>query len=126
MKFKALLVMPIALLLTGCVTSGNFNKLSSRVDALEGRVSSLEQVVYVKGQPSTPESFVVSKMEKTELSKKEIQTALKNAGFYNGPVDGVIGKKTRAAIRAFQKANGVKPDGVIGKKTETLLLKYLK
>jgi len=36
-----------------------------------------------------------------------------------------MGRKTRKAIRAFQKANGLKPDGVVGEKTKILLLKYL-
>jgi len=56
---------------------------------------------------------------------RQIQTALKNAGFYNGPVDGRIGKKTKAAISAFQKAHGLKADGVAGRKTRAALMKYL-
>ena len=48
---------------------------------------------------------------------KEIQTAVKNAGFYAGAIDGKIGPKTRSAIEEFQKAKGLKADGVVGKKT---------
>ncbi|HTZ11516.1 MAG TPA: peptidoglycan-binding domain-containing protein, partial [Candidatus Margulisiibacteriota bacterium] len=48
---------------------------------------------------------------------KDIQSALKNAGFYAGEVDGKIGPKTKAAIEAFQKANNLKPDGKVGPKT---------
>ena len=33
----------------------------------------------------------------------EVQTALKSAGFYDGPVDDKIGAKTRSAIADFQK-----------------------
>jgi hypothetical protein len=52
-----------------------------------------------------------------------IQTALKNAGFGNllgttGPnqdgVDGIYGRNTKRAIRAYQKANGIKPTGFVG------------
>jgi predicted RNase H-like nuclease (RuvC/YqgF family) len=56
---------------------------------------------------------------------EEIQTALKNAGFYNGSIDGKIGKKTKSAIREFQKANELVVDGVVGDKTWAKLGKYL-
>jgi murein L,D-transpeptidase YcbB/YkuD len=55
----------------------------------------------------------------------DIQTALKNAGFYTGTVDGKIGPKTKKAIEAFQKANNLKPDGKIGPKTWDLLKTHL-
>jgi len=55
----------------------------------------------------------------------EIQTALKNANFYLGAIDGKIGPMTKAAIEAFQKANGLVVDGKVGPKTWQLLSKYL-
>ena len=55
----------------------------------------------------------------------EIQTALKNAGFYTGTVDGKIGAKTKKAVAAFQKANGLTGDGKVGPKTWSILSKYL-
>lgn len=39
---------------------------------------------------------------------KEIQTALKKAGFYAGKIDGRVGPQTRQAIRAFQKSKRTK------------------
>ncbi|MDD5669858.1 MAG: peptidoglycan-binding domain-containing protein [Candidatus Omnitrophica bacterium] len=58
-------------------------------------------------------------------TEKEIQEALKNAGFYTGSVDGKIGPKTKNAIEAFQKANGLKADGKVGPKTWSALSKHL-
>jgi peptidoglycan hydrolase-like protein with peptidoglycan-binding domain len=55
----------------------------------------------------------------------EIQTALKNAGLYEGNVDGKVGPKTKAAIEEFQKANGLTADGKVGPKTWQALVKYL-
>jgi peptidoglycan hydrolase-like protein with peptidoglycan-binding domain len=55
----------------------------------------------------------------------EIQTALKNAGYYTGNIDGKIGKRTKAAIEEFQKANGLKADGKVGPKTWALLSTHL-
>lgn len=55
----------------------------------------------------------------------EIQTALKNANFYIGEVDGKFGPKTKKAISDFQKANGLSADGKVGPKTWGLLSKFL-
>jgi peptidoglycan hydrolase-like protein with peptidoglycan-binding domain len=55
----------------------------------------------------------------------EIQTALKNAGFYAGNIDGKIGPKSKKAIEDFQSANGLKVDGKVGAKTWEALAKYL-
>jgi peptidoglycan hydrolase-like protein with peptidoglycan-binding domain len=56
---------------------------------------------------------------------KEIQAALKNAGFDPGSFDGKIGPRTRQAIKDFQKSKGLVPDGVVGPKTWANLSKYL-
>ena len=56
---------------------------------------------------------------------KEIQTALKNANYYTGTIDGKIGPGTKKAIEEFQKANGLTPDGKVGSKTWTLLSTFL-
>lgn len=60
-----------------------------------------------------------------ELPSRDIQTALQNAGFYNGTIDGKIGPGTRNAIRAFQEANGLTADGVCGRGTWEKLKTYL-
>ena len=54
-----------------------------------------------------------------------VQKALKNLGFYSGPIDGSIGKKTKAAIKEFQRKNNLHPDGKVGPKTWGLLRKAL-
>lgn len=56
---------------------------------------------------------------------REIQTALTNAGFYSGAIDGKIGPKTTKAIEEFQSAKGLKVDGKVGPKTWTALSSYL-
>jgi len=47
----------------------------------------------------------VGLVEGGELNVKALQQALKNAGVYNGKVDGVRGKRTDAAILEFQAAH---------------------
>lgn len=56
---------------------------------------------------------------------REIQMALKNAGYYTGEVDGIKGPLTKRAIEEFQKANGLEADGKVGPKTWAVLGKYV-
>lgn len=56
---------------------------------------------------------------------RQIQTALKNAGYDAGPIDGKIGPKTKKGIKDFQAANGLAVDGKVGPKTWAKLSKYL-
>jgi len=48
---------------------------------------------------------------------RQIQTRLKNWGYYSGEVDGIFGSATEAAVKSFQKKNGLAVDGKVGPKT---------
>ena len=43
----------------------------------------------------------------------QVQRRLASAGYYSGPIDGVVGRGTRRAIRAFERSRGLPVDGVI-------------
>ncbi len=60
-----------------------------------------------------------------EIDVAVVQRVLKKAGCDPGPVDGKLGRKTRAAIRAFQKKEGLAADGRVGYQTLTALARYL-
>ena len=47
----------------------------------------------------------------------QVQTRLKNWGYYFGTVDGVYGSKTEEAVRFFQRKNGLSVDGQVGNQT---------
>ena len=47
----------------------------------------------------------------TLSERKEMQTRLTRAGFDTNGIDGKIGPKTIASVRAYQTANGLIPDG---------------
>ncbi len=51
-----------------------------------------------------------------------IQARLAALGFDPGPIDGIDGPKTDAAIRAFQAARGLAVDGIVGPQTRAALL----
>ncbi len=47
----------------------------------------------------------------------QIQTKLKQWGYYDGSIDGSYGNKTYQAVRRFQSKNGLTVDGIAGTKT---------
>ena len=140
---RRFIIVPLSLLIAGCstVSSGRLNNLETRVSALQVKVESLEQgSSVIEGQAGVSPESAADIKQKSEgvsgspstavvagaLGDRDIQAALKNAGFYTGIIDGKIGKNTRAALREFQKANGLKVDGIAGKKTKGLLSQHLK
>ncbi|MDD5005245.1 MAG: peptidoglycan-binding domain-containing protein [Candidatus Omnitrophica bacterium] len=106
------------------------NKLEERVDRLEqGEVQSGTQINAqpkqgITGGASSAEQPTVKKEVSGIPANEDIQTALKNAGLYDGAVDGKIGPKTRSAIKEFQKQNNLEADGIVGKKTWEVLSKF--
>lgn len=62
-------------------------------------------------------SQALSKYGSSGSEVREIQTKLKNWGYYAGSVDGVYGAETRHAVISFQKKNGLTADGICGTKT---------
>lgn len=65
---------------------------------------------------TSDEAAVVELGAKGELIT-DTQAKLTSLGFDCGTVDGIAGAKTIAAIKAFQKANGLSVDGIAGTKT---------
>ena len=142
--FKVALVLCFILTFYGCATTGR-SSVSQRIGDLEMRVDSLESQMQQQGEDirGLEVSLVGSKdkddllsfedMETAQIkpkavakwTPKNIQLALRNAGFYSGTIDGKIGKLTRSAIVNFQKANGLKADGIVGTKTWSSLSQYL-
>ena len=57
---------------------------------------------------------------------RQIQMALREAGYYKGEIDGKLGPRTKRAIKGFQKAKKLNPDGIAGEKTWEALNQYLK
>jgi hypothetical protein len=51
---------------------------------------------------------------------RNIQTKLKNAHYYDGPIDGILGLKTLTGLHAFQKAKGLPEAGLSMESLEAL------
>ncbi len=54
-------------------------------------------------------------------SVKGVQARLNNLGYDCGPVDGIVGAQTRAAVRRFQADHDLQVDGIAGPKTQKKL-----
>ncbi len=53
----------------------------------------------------------------TDPAVRDLQDALKTLGHNPGPIDGVFGTETEAAVRAFQQSRGLTVDGIVGRVT---------
>ena len=61
----------------------------------------------------------------TAQERKELQTALQTAGFYNSTIDGAFGQNTRRSMSDWQRYNGFKATGVLTtQQRKTLLEEY--
>jgi murein L,D-transpeptidase YcbB/YkuD len=96
--------------------------LSSR---LEGQEPSSDSSSYRASSGDIDQSNSSKGVIKVSASIEDVQTALKNAGFYKGSVDGKIGQQTKKAIESFQRKHNLTADGIIGRRTWEELKTYL-
>jgi peptidoglycan hydrolase-like protein with peptidoglycan-binding domain len=59
----------------------------------------------------------VLKKGSNDPAVRDLQTALKALGHDPGPIDGVFGPTTEAAVKAFQQEREIPADGVVGRVT---------
>jgi peptidoglycan hydrolase-like protein with peptidoglycan-binding domain len=57
----------------------------------------------------------------TDPAVMDLQTVMTQLGYYSGPIDGVYGPVTSAAVTEMQKDLGVTADGVFGPSTDEAL-----
>ena len=68
-----------------------------------------------------PEGTKLQRGEGDPALVEQLQQALSTAGYDPGPADGTFGRRTEAAVAAFQEANGLSVDGRVGPETATAL-----
>lgn len=56
------------------------------------------------------ETYGLSKYGSRGSEVSQIQTKLKRWGYYSGSIDGIYGSKTVAAVKWFQRKNGLTAD----------------
>ena len=72
-------------------------------------------------EPLTPENVVVIRSGATGEAVRKLQARLQELGYYTSRLDGAYLTEDIQAVRAFQKANGLKVDGKAGYDTQSRL-----
>lgn len=134
-----LMSMAFLISIAGCATTNKQSELEiqglkNQIAALQGQIQEKDAEIdslktNVSSGSESSYGLAGNKISKSKAIRhptiKQIQTSLKNAGYYNGTVDGQMGKQTRVAIKSFQKDNKLTSDGRVGKQTWKILRKYL-
>lgn len=98
--------------------SGTLKRATREVERMRPQIAS-----EAMGRLTT--SGTTSSNNNTEIERTaavyEVQTLLKQLGYDPGTVDGIYGRKTRAAIEAFEKAIGRRPRGEVTDELNRLL-----
>ena len=147
-KLVGLVLLTVSFFMAGCakksseqtnIASSGFDSATATLATTPEELSQLPQAssstssTSVEALPieATPVTQAASSVVDAVVSgqvlshEQEIQTALKNAGLYNGKIDGKLGPASKRAIEAFQKQNSLKVDGKVGPKTWTALSVHL-
>lgn len=74
-------------------------------------------LLFLQTAEEEAEAASVVKKGSTGSVVRTIQTKLKRWGYYSGSIDGIYGSQTVAAVKWFQRSNGLTADGIVGKKT---------
>jgi peptidoglycan hydrolase-like protein with peptidoglycan-binding domain len=136
MKKYGFLILTLALIIymTGCAKKQAVTENAPESLSMEelGSITTLDTAP-AETKPEVTQAQPASEVKLEPLppsgpykpTPQEIQTALKNAGYYTGAIDGKLGPLSKKATEEFQKANGLNVDGKIGPKTWAVLSKHL-
>lgn len=87
-----------------------------KIDGIAGR-KTLAKLLGTSNPDNNPQTDGVLRKGSTGSAVRDLQTLLAKYNYPVGKVDGTYGSKTVAAVKAFQKLNGLKVDGAAGPKT---------
>lgn len=99
--------------------------LNEPVEEYDYRKVSRERVYEPEEKTTVSGTYKEDEILRVSASARDVQQALKNAGYYTGKIDGKLGGQSKKAIGQFQKDHNLASDGVIGKKTWKELKTYL-
>lgn len=110
------------------VDSGNFSLSEADIfmasSASAGEVSAQEKLEILKEIERQSQERLLKEEDSKRARYRQIQKALKDAGYYEGKIDGRFGPKSKAAVKKFQKAQGLVVDGKVGSRTWASLRKF--
>ncbi|MBO6575552.1 MAG: peptidoglycan-binding protein [Rhodothermales bacterium] len=67
---------------------------------------------------------VLCEVNFTRTTVRQLQTALKQEGYYGGPIDGIYGPQTTRGVTAYQRANSLVTGGLTLETVRRLNIDY--
>lgn len=117
-------IIMLLIFITGCTKKNA--ELTQSEESVDSQVEPIFMSEIAENSDQEDEAIYLPPAGPYRPRAQQIQTALKNAGYYHGNIDGKIGPLTNEAIKDFQKANNLKVDAKVGPKTWEILRRYLK
>ena len=90
---------------------GNFNAVLRYNNATSYALAISLLADRMRGRPGVTGSWPIDERPLGRDERRSLQQGLSDLGFDVGGVDGVIGRQTRNALRAYQKSRGLAADG---------------
>lgn len=123
MRLIVVSILFVSFSMAGCLKKAEEDLSMEPAVTEEAGMSAIEGAGQGKSVSVEPAASQTSVVEKPSV--QDIQQALKNAGLYEGKIDGISGPMTREAIKSFQSQNSLKSDGKVGPMTWQKLKEYL-
>jgi len=108
-----LFIVSATLLLSGCLVEDEKLETEGRSEPTTGQPAVTE-----KKQPAVTEKILIRGNDEV----KSIQSVLNNLGYDAGPADGIMGSKTREAIRLYQQDHDLPVTGKLNSDSKKILI----
>jgi Putative peptidoglycan binding domain/YMGG-like Gly-zipper len=109
----------------GAVAGANRDKIDDKTDkaadATKEKVAEASDKIEAKMDDKDTARSADRVAGPTNAQVKDAQVALKDAGLYDGRIDGIYGKKTIKAVAAFQAKNDLPRTGTLTESTQAKL-----
>ncbi|MBQ7962211.1 MAG: spore cortex-lytic enzyme [Clostridia bacterium] len=93
------------------------NKSAQRVISVLLSLLTVFSIITIRSDYKDTVEPVLSQQGSRGSEVRQIQTKLRQLGYYKGSIDGIFGSDTKKAVISFQKSCGITADGIAGPKT---------
>ena len=93
------------------------NKSAQRVISVLLSLLTVFSIITIRSDHKDTVEPVLSQQGSRGSEVRQIQTKLRQLGYYKGSIDGIFGSDTKKAVISFQKSCGITADGIAGPKT---------
>ncbi len=93
------------------------NKSTQRVISVLLSLLTVFSIITIRSDYKDTVEPVLSQQGSRGSEVRQIQTKLRQLGYYKGSIDGIFGPDTKKAVISFQKSCGITADGIAGPKT---------